>query len=317
VRGAEHADVDFETDPELAQVGWRVPLGRPVELAGRGTTFVREVPGPPKAPVLLLLHGLSASSGLNWFACFETLGQHFRVIALDHRGHGRGIRSSTRFRLVDCADDAVALADALGVERFIPVGYSMGGPISQLIWHRHAARVEALVMCATSRNFRGNVRERVQFMALGMALAGRWAPVPNREAGRILRLIESTLTPDMGHPGLGRWIAHELSLNDSRRVVEAAEALGRYSSHEWIDHISVPTSVVVTSHDQLVPVRRQVKLAQAIPSAVIFPVEGDHLVCARDPGAFVPVLLDACQLAATRAARRRAPTRPRLRRAAD
>ena len=304
---------DYELDPELAEVGWRVPLGRPLELPGRGTTFIREVPGPPGSPVLLLLHGLSASSGLNWFGCFETLGEHFRVVAVDHRGHGRGIRSSTRFRLVDCADDAVAVADALGISKFIPVGYSMGGPISQLIWHRHAARVEGLVMCATSRNFRGNVRERVQFMALGMVLAGRWTPVPNREAGRILRLIESLFTPDMGHPGMGRWIAHELSLNDSRRVVEAAEALGRYSSHEWIGRINVPTSVVVTSHDQLVPVHRQVRLAQSIPAAVIFPVDGDHLVCARDPGAFVPVLLDACQLAAARAARRRAPTRSRLR----
>jgi len=303
VSGEETTSTGLEADPELAAIGWTVPVGRPLVLPGRGTTYIREVTGPPDAPVLLLLHGLSASSGLNWYACFEALGEHFRVVAVDHRGHGRGIRSPARFRLSDCADDAVAVADQLGIEGFIPVGYSMGGPISQLIWHRHAARVEALVMCATSRNFRGNVRERVQFMALGMMLAGRLAPVPNREAGRILRLIEGMLTPDMGHPGLGRWIAHELSLNDSRRVIEAAEALGRYSSHDWIDQIDVPTSVVVTTADQLVPVRRQVKLARAVPSAVIFPVEGDHLVCARDPGVFVPVLLDACQLAARRAAR--------------
>jgi 3-oxoadipate enol-lactonase len=310
---AVNGGTEFELDPELAEVGWRVPKGRPLELPGRGTTFIREAPGPPDAPVLILLHGLSASSGLNWFGCFETLAEHFRVVAVDHRGHGRGIRKPARFRLVDCADDAVAVADQLGIQKFIPVGYSMGGPIAQLIWHRHASRVDGLVMCATSRNFRGNVRERVQFMALGMVLAGRWTPVPNREAGRILQLIESLLTPDMGHPGLGRWIAHELSLNDSRRVAEAAETLGRYSSHEWIGQIDVPTSVVVTSHDQLVPVRRQVKLAQAVPSAVIFPLEGDHLVCARDPGAFAPVLLDACQLAAARAARRRAPARSPLR----
>jgi len=293
----------FEPDPELAAVGWRAPVGRRLELPGRGTTFIREVPGPPGAPVLLLLHGLSASSGLNWYACYETLGKHFRMVAVDHRGHGRGIRSPTRFRLSDCADDAVAVVDELGIDRFIPVGYSMGGPIAQLIWHRHAARVDGLVMCATSRNFRGNVRERVQFLALGMMVAGRVAPAPNREAGRLLRLIEGMLSPDMGHPGLGRWIAGELSRNDSRKVVEAAEALGRYTSHDWVDQIDVPTSVVVTTADQLVPVRRQVKLARAIPSAVIFPVEGDHLVCARDPGAFVPVLLDACQLTARRAAR--------------
>ena len=53
------------------------------------------------------------------------------------------------FRLEDCADDVVALADELGVRSFIPVGYSMGGPIAQLVWKRHPSRVEGMVLCAT------------------------------------------------------------------------------------------------------------------------------------------------------------------------
>ena len=44
-----------------------IPLGRRVELEGRGTTFVREVTGPPGAPTLLLSHGWIASGGLNWY----------------------------------------------------------------------------------------------------------------------------------------------------------------------------------------------------------------------------------------------------------
>ena len=84
-------------------------MGRRIELPGRGTTFVREVPGPPGAPTVLLLHGWIASGGLNWFTTFEPLGEHFRVLAIDHRGHGRGIRSWRRFTLADCADDAADL----------------------------------------------------------------------------------------------------------------------------------------------------------------------------------------------------------------
>ena len=114
-----------------------LPPGRWVELPGRGTTFVRDLPGPPGAPTVVLLHGLLATADLNWSGCYAALGEHFRVIALDHRGHGRGIRSHGRFRLEDCADDAVALADVLGLHTFIAVGYSMGGPIAQLLWHRH------------------------------------------------------------------------------------------------------------------------------------------------------------------------------------
>lgn len=289
-------------EPGLVELGWAVPKGRAVELPGRGTTFVRDMPGPtPDAPAVVLLHGLAATGGLNWFGCFAPLSRHFRVVAIDHRGHGRGIRTPDRFRLADCADDVVALADALGLERFIPAGYSMGGPISQLIWHRHRERVRGLVLCATSRNFRGTPRERVQFLGLGLLVAGGWRPWLNRDSGRVRRLVEAMVTPELVHGPIHPWIVSELHRNETGKVIEAAESLGRYSSHAWIGDIDVPVSVVVTTRDWLVPVRRQIKLARAIPSAVIFPVEGDHLMCANQPEEFASALVDAARLVDRRA----------------
>src|SRR5687768_2150979 len=87
-----------------------LPEGRYVWLPGRGRTFVRELAGPPGAPVVMLLHGWSATADLNWFTCFEALARHFRVLALDHRGHGRGLRTAAPFRLEHCADDVATLA---------------------------------------------------------------------------------------------------------------------------------------------------------------------------------------------------------------
>src|SRR4051812_28284526 len=104
-----------------------LPQGRRIQLPGRGTTFVREVEGPPNAPVVLLLHGWIASGGLNWFTCFELLSRYFRVLAPDMRGHGRGIRARRRFRLADCADDAAALLEHLDIDNALVVGYSLGG----------------------------------------------------------------------------------------------------------------------------------------------------------------------------------------------
>src|SRR5215204_3695897 len=102
-----------------------LPPGRDVWLPGRGRTFVRELAGPPGAPVVVLLHGWTATADLNWFACFRPLAEHYRVIALDHRGHGRGLRSTGPFSLEQCADDVAALAAVLGIDRIVPVGYSM------------------------------------------------------------------------------------------------------------------------------------------------------------------------------------------------
>ncbi|MFZ4812508.1 MAG: alpha/beta fold hydrolase, partial [Ilumatobacteraceae bacterium] len=94
-----------------------LPRGAAMDLPGRGTTFVRRIEGPVGAPTIVLLHGWTATADLNWFTCYEPLGQQFNVIALDHRGHGRGIRSRKTFRLEDCADDAIAVCDVLGIDR--------------------------------------------------------------------------------------------------------------------------------------------------------------------------------------------------------
>lgn len=189
-QGDEHDDVgDPEATAPFPTPG--LPEGRVVELPGRGTTFVREVAGPPGAPTVVLLHGWTANSALNWFATYQPLGAHFRVVALDHRGHGLGLRTWRRFRLEDCADDVAALADVLGIERMVPVGYSMGGPVAQLVWQRHRSRVQGLVLCATSRNFKSHPSEHAVFGVIaGLTVAARAAPVALRRrvgAGRRVR----------------------------------------------------------------------------------------------------------------------------------
>ena len=112
-----------------------------MELAGRGTTWIREIGTEHPGPTLVLLHGWTVTADLNWSAAYEALGHHHHVVALDHRGHGRGIRNNTRFRLEDCAADVAALAESLGLGPIVAVGYSMGGLIAQLLWRDHRAHV--------------------------------------------------------------------------------------------------------------------------------------------------------------------------------
>ncbi|MDQ1520835.1 MAG: hypothetical protein QOI55_1908 [Actinomycetota bacterium] len=266
---------------------------------------MREVAGPPDAPVLMLLHGLAATAALNWFPVFRSLGRRYRVVALDHRGHGRGVRDPLRFRLTDAADDVAALADALGIERFIPVGYSMGGPIAQLLWLRHRSRVEGLVLCATSRNFRGHPRD--QLLYAGLPFAALALRVPG--AAAIWRNGERLLGEHFGGPPFEHWAQQEVRRHDVASIVGAASEVGRFSSHRWVHEIDVPTSVIVHTRDQLVPARRQLKLAESIPGAETYLVDGDHFAIARDPKRYASVLIEATDSVVLRARARRSGRR--------
>ncbi|MDP9402184.1 MAG: alpha/beta hydrolase [Actinomycetota bacterium] len=275
-----------------------LPPGRCLVLPGRGRTFVREAAGPSGSPTVLLLHGWTVTADLNWFTAYEALSERFRVVALDHRGHGRGIRSRRPFRLEDCADDAAALAQVLGIDRLIPVGYSMGGPVAQLMWRRHRSLVAGLVLCATGRSFSGlDLGSRIYFSSLlGLSLAARVTPAPlRRELSS--RVIRRRLA---GGP-LAAWGLSEMQRNDTTAILEAGWAIGRFRSHDWIGEVDVPTAVVVTARDEVVGPRRQLRLAEAIPGAAVVNVDGDHGSCVTDPGRFVPGLLEACTGVAERA----------------
>lgn len=248
-----------------------LPHGGAVELPGRGTTFARHISGPPGAPVVLLLHGWTANADLNFFTCYRPLGEHFRVLAIDHRGHGRGIRTRTGFRLEDCADDAAALCALLGIERVIPIGYSMGGTIAQLLWRRHPQLVQGLVLGATSAYFRTSRQERLGFIGLGgLARIARLTPQQARSWALhqfYLKGKAATWEP---------WAVEQVAQHDWRMVLEAGRAIGAYDARPWIAEVDVPASTIVTMRDEVVPVRRQIRLFQAIKDCEAFRIDGNH-----------------------------------------
>ncbi len=265
-----------------------------VHLGRHGSTLVRDIPGPPGAPSVLLLHGLGATARLNWGPCFRPLSRAFRVLAIDHRGHGSGLRTR-RFRLEQCADDAVAVAEARGVDSFIAVGYSMGGPIASLTWRRHGDRVSGLVLCATARHFLARRRARAARAVLPLA-AGLARLAPSRAHERLMQ----RMLAQVEHPELRERVYREFEGHDPASVIDASRALAGFSSHDWIGRVDVPSAVIVTTRDELVPPARQFKLAESIPGAEVFEVAADHGACVSRADLFNPALVAACESVARR-----------------
>ena len=236
--------------------------------------------GPP----VLLVHGWMFPSDLNWLPAYRPLHEAgHRVLAMDLRGHGRGLRSGEPFRLTDCADDAAAVLSALGVPPVLAVGYSMGGPVTALLAHRHPERVAGLVLCATALDW-SDPRQKVVWrtmaglrLLLGLFPRGTW------QAG--LRLA--------GAPSReSNWVASELSRGSARDVAEAGRELGRFDGSGWVGELAQPRAVVLTARDRLVPPRTQQALADALGVEPLV-LDADHDACSQDAQRFVAVLLKA------------------------
>jgi len=269
-----------------------VPLTRLVELPGRGTTRVWECPGPPGAETVVLIHGVACTAELNWGKVFAPLARHFRVVAADLRGHGDGIALRSRFRLEDCADDIAALAGVLGIGRFTAVGYSMGGMVAQLMYRRHPALLSGLVLCSTAGNVSGSPAE--QLAALGVpavAAALRWNPMLNLMGAELFGMA---LIGPIDDPATGRWVRAQLHRTTLATAVSAMCAASEFTSDSWISQVDVPTAVVITDRDRVVPASRQLELARAIPGASVHYVQADHGACINAPHLFTPALLEAC-----------------------
>ena len=268
------------------------PLTRLVQLPGRGVTRVWECAGPPGAQTLMLIHGVTFTAELNWAKVFAPLSQHFRVLAIDLRGHGDGIRAGSRFRLEDCADDVAALAEALDIGTFVAVGYSMGGMVAQLLYQRHAPLLSGLVLCATARNVLGSPMEKLTALALPTAAAAiAWNPLLQPMSAEFLGM---TLLGSMDDPATARRARAQLRRTTLATAISAIQAVCEFTSHSWIGEVDVPAAVVVTARDRIVPASRQMKLARAIPGASVHEVDADHAVCVTAPQVFSQALLQAC-----------------------
>jgi 3-oxoadipate enol-lactonase len=262
-----------------------MPPARTVLAPGRGELFLRDSGGD--GPPLILLHGWMATADLNWCGAYHDLiDAGYRVLAIDHRGHGRGLRPLTPFRLTECAADAAAALRTLGVAPALVVGYSMGGAIAQLLARDHRDVATGVVLSGTAQHWQDPETRRtwrtMGALGLSLSLAPRsfWS-YGLRRAG----LADGERTA---------WVLSELMRHSARDIAEAGRELGRFDSRAWLPAVTVPIAVVITSSDELVPAYKQRELAAAAGGPV-FEVPVRHMDIVTRGAEYNPVLLEALE----------------------
>ncbi|RDW17485.1 alpha/beta hydrolase [Oceanobacillus arenosus] len=109
-----------------------------------GLTFQYRENGEPSSPPIVALHAMG-SGAETWDQVAAVLGEKYRVLALDQRGHGGSARTSTYTFELMC-DDLHHFANAMKLERFTLLGHSMGGTVSYLYSETFPSRIERLIV---------------------------------------------------------------------------------------------------------------------------------------------------------------------------
>jgi len=213
---------------------------------------------------LLLLAG-QANSRHWWDPVRPDLAARYRTVAADARGTGDSDAPTSGYGTRRFAADAVAVLDALGVERAHVYGTSMGGKVAQWVAIDHPGRVGALVLgCTTPGGPDG--------LVAGPEVVG---PLAGPTAAARRALAELMVTPAWldRHPDGADAVLGDLGMTAAaRRGHRQASAEHDASAH--LDRIAAPTLVLHGTDDEFCPTANARLLAKGVPEAELVLFDG-------------------------------------------
>ncbi|MGI5135036.1 3-oxoadipate enol-lactonase [Streptomyces sp. CA-106110] len=234
--------------------------------------------GAPTAAPLLLGPSLGTSCAL-WDKVAPELSADHRVVRWDLPGHGGSAPDliGPGATVADLAGLVLALADALGVDRFAYAGVSLGGAVGLHLAVHHPERISSLAVVCSSAHFNG---------------AGPWqerAALVRREG-----MAPVAATAD------ARWFTAGFTVprlvQDHREADPAAyaaccDALAAFDIRDRLPSITVPTLLIAGREDPATPPAHLREIADAVPGSALVEIPGaSHLAPAQCPEAVLTAL---------------------------
>jgi pimeloyl-ACP methyl ester carboxylesterase len=236
-----------------------------------------EVFGAASDPTLLLVNGLGSQCinyAEEWCAKFAAEG--FRVVRFDNRDVGLSSKlEGVRYTLVDMAGDAVAVLDALAVDRAHVMGLSMGGMIVQRLAIDHADRLLSMtsVMSRTGEAGFGESSPEALAVLMGPPAGSRQEYIDNHVAALgIFGSKPEWLDPDDARARAAAAYDRCFHPGGIARQMQAVMADG--SRSEALRQVTVPALVLHGSRDTLIEPSGGRRTAELIPGARYVEIDG-------------------------------------------
>ena len=206
---------------------------------------------------LILLHGNGEDGGY-FVHQMEPFAKHFRVIALDTRGHGQTPRGNAPFTIRQFAEDLLEFMDRQHIEKAHILGFSDGGNIALVFALAHPERVEKLILNGANLDASG-VKRNIQIpIEIGYRIASLFArksPEARKKAELLgLMVNEPNVNPDN------------------------------------LAQIQCPTLVVAGNKDMIKEEHTRL-IARSIPGSEMVIIPGNHFVANQNPDAFNEAVL--------------------------
>jgi 3-oxoadipate enol-lactonase len=251
----------------------------PVVSAGEvELSYERSGSGPP----LLMIMGRSGTT-LSWGEPFlEPLRQDFETIVYDHRGVGESSRMEEPFTIVQLAEDAAHLLDALEIDSAHVLGISMGGMIAQELTLAHPERVRTLTLGGT---YCGGEGSSLTSPEVAQQLAEARVSGDPERALRTFWEVNVSASFAADEDAYAAYRVNALKRRVAIPVIMAQIRAGAtHNAFARLPGLTTPTLVVHGTDDQVFPVSNGHLLASRIPGARLEIFDGiGHLFFLEEP----------------------------------
>ena len=237
-------------------------------LEVNGARMHYDLLGPASAPVLVFSNSLGTNTWM-WTPQVEALGERYRILRYDTRGHGQSAVTPGPYSIPQLASDVVGLLDRLELNEVSFCGLSMGGMIGMTLALKIPDRVRKVVLCCTAPK-----------LGSPEIWNGRITAVRNGGMGAVTdAVVERWYTPVFRAAAPGKIErTKQMLLNTSPDgYIGNCEAIRDTDLREQIAGIRIPTLILLGKYDPVVPLADGRFMAQRISGSRYVELPGAHL----------------------------------------
>jgi 3-oxoadipate enol-lactonase len=248
-------------------------------------TLAHSIHGPEHAPWLTLSHPIGVDRRI-WNPLMPLLTPHYRVLAVDTRGHGDSATPSAACGMDELAADVLQLWQTLGIPQSHFLGLSLGGCIGTALALSAPDRLRSLVVACSRLDMDAAATAMWQQRATLVEQQGM-APV-------LAPTLERWFTPDFlsRQPATVDWVGQQLVACPPSGFAACARALAGLHLQKQLPGLRVPTLFLAGQDDKAVSVNQVQAYAHLCPGARFEALAGPHILHLENPEGFSRSALD-------------------------